>query len=213
MPANKTYLLIGLAALGLITYGVVKFSLVLAHTQGQAAPPDIRQVVTSDTTRPVEKKPAADNFVVPADQPKIITLPTLSVSGPIQKVGLNTQNAISVPTNVHFVGWYTGSVKPGENGLSVIDGHISGVYGPGIFKRLGSLQRGDTFHITYGDGNQRGFEVVDHRVLPAKEAAAYLLTQRATIRKQLNLITCDGVYDKHTKLYDKRLVVVTQAIN
>jgi LPXTG-site transpeptidase (sortase) family protein len=210
---RKLTKLIVVVAVLLIAFGVVQLALRVSKTTGSAPPPNPRQTVTVDTDTPIEKKATAAEYIVPADQPRMIHLPTISASGPIQKVGLNKSNAIAVPTNVHFAGWYTGSAKPGYPGLSVIDGHVSGKYSAGIFKQLPKLEKGSEFSIEYGDGSRRTFAVVDGRTLPEKDAAGYLLQKRSTIDRQLNLITCDGVYDRQTKQYDKRYIIVAKAID
>jgi hypothetical protein len=201
------------AAVLLLGFGIVQLTLRASKTVGSAPPPNPAQTITVDTDNPVEKKVPAAEYIVPADQPRMIHLPDLSVSGPIQKVGLNKSNAIAVPTNVHFAGWYTNSVKPGYPGLSIIDGHVSGKYSPGIFKHLAKLQKGSRFTVEYGDGSVRQFAVIDGRSLPENEAAAYLLQKRSNVGRQLNLITCGGVYDRQTKQYDKRYIVVARALD
>lgn len=200
-------------AVVLIAVGAVQLGIRIVSTTGTAPPPNPTEVIRRDVAQPIEKKPASNDYKVAADQPRLITLPTLNTAGPIQKVSLTKANAIAVPTNVNFAGWYTGSVKPGYPGLSIVDAHVSGKYSPGLFKQLTKLKAGDAIKVAYGDGSIRSFQMVEGKVLPEKEAAAYLLTKRPDIDRQLNLITCDGVYDRATKQYDKRYIVVAKAID
>lgn len=193
--------------------GIVQLLVLVSHTTGTAQPPDVHQTITVDTDSPSEKKSPDDAYIVPADQPRMIHMPSIEASGPIQKVGVTKSNAIAVPTNVNFAGWYTKSAKPGYPGLSVIDGHVSGKYKPGIFKQLQKLNKGDTYEVEYGDNSRRTFRVVERKKLPTKEASSYLLDKRSDIERQLNLITCDGVYDRETKQYDQRLIVISEAID
>lgn len=210
---KEILLVILCVAILLVGYGAWQVGLRISKTTGRAPLPRPGQIITEDTTNPVEKQAATEAYTVPADQPRMIHLTSLSVSGPIQQVGLTKTNAIAVPTNVHFAGWYTNSVKPGYPGLSVIDGHVSGVYSAGIFRRLTNLSKGDTFQVEYGNGERRTFAVVEGKTLPAAEAAAFLLQKRQDIVSQLNLITCDGVYDRRTKQYDKRYVIVARTVS
>lgn len=173
--------------------------------------PDV--VVTEDTKSPSEVKADTSTYTVPADQPRRILIEKLSVDGLIQKVGLNPDNAISVPSNIWYAGWFTESSKPGEKGLSVIDGHVSGRYSEAIFKHIGTLQAGDVVKVEYGDLSQKSFEVVDVKSLPVAEAAKYLLEHREGIDAQLNLITCGGAFDGETEQYAERVVVVTKKID
>jgi hypothetical protein len=227
MPANKNKLasflkkrtgkkiwltLVCTIALVLIGFGLTKLALTLANTQGTGAQPNPQVIITNDVEDPIEKKPATTSYNVPADQPKTIHLPTLSATGLIQRVGLNKQGAIAVPTNVHFAGWYTGSVKPGDVGLSIIDGHVSVKYSPFILKNIQKLQKNDEFTVEYGDGRLQTFRVVESKSLPEHKSAQYLSDKRADIERQLNLITCDGAYDRQSGQYANRLVVVARAV-
>jgi LPXTG-site transpeptidase (sortase) family protein len=138
-------------------------------------------------------------------------LSTIGASGIVQKIGLTSTNAISVPTNIHFAGWYTGSVKPGELGLSIIDGHVLGRYNDGIFKDLSKLKVGDVYEVEYGDKSTRNFTVVEVKTVSEDKAAAYLLTQRDDIDRQLNLITCGGKFDRANQTFDHRVIVVSRS--
>lgn len=212
-PRRRLLSVVVCVAILLVIVGIVQLVGILGKTVGSAQPPDAHKTITVDTASPDEKKSRDSEYIVPADQPRMIHLRTIAASGPIQKVGVTKTNAIAVPTNVHFAGWYTKSVKPGYPGLSIIDGHVSGKYAPGIFKQLPKLKKGDTFQVEYGDGSRRDFKVVETKKLPTKEAAVYLLDKRSDIDRQLNLITCDGVFDRETQQYDQRFMVVSEAID
>jgi sortase (surface protein transpeptidase) len=218
IPAKKPYrkimpfVLITAAVVLLIIAGIQLIDM-YKTTTGDAKLPDVANVVTTDDSKPAETQPNMDEYMVSADQPRRILIGVIGVSGLIQKIGLTSSNAISVPTNVHFAGWYTGSAKPGELGLSIIDGHVLGRYNDGIFKNLSNLNSGDVYQIEYGDKSIRNFEVVDVKTLPEKEAALYLLQQREGITHQLNLITCGGAFNASAKTYDDRVVVVSKYID
>jgi LPXTG-site transpeptidase (sortase) family protein len=151
-------------------------------------------------------------YTVPADQPRRIVLPTIAAEGIIQKVSLTPERAIAVPSNINYAGWYAPSVKPGEAGLSIIDGHVSGKYADGIFKNIHKLRVGDEFSVEYGDLSKVNFQVVEVTSLPEAESLSYLLKKRDDISKQLNLITCGGKYNKQTSTYEDRVIVVSKQI-
>ena len=167
--------------------------------------------VTQSSTDPSEAKVSPNDFAnIPADQPKQIIIPTIKVTGYIQKVGVDKSNQIAVPDNIYLAGWYTNSVKPGEPGLSIIDGHVLGRYNDAIFKSLGNLKPGDAFSIIYGDNSEKNFTVKEVKTLPVNDTATYLMQKDPNIAKQLNLITCGGNFDKKSQQYDKRVVVKSQ---
>lgn len=180
-------------------------------TTGTAKLPDIATVVTADAAQPDEAKPNEQAYSVPADQPRRIMLDQIQGSGLIQRVGLTDSHALAAPTNIHFAGWYTDSVKPGDAGLSVIDGHVSGKYRDAIFKRLKDLRTGDTFGVEYGDASVRTFTVVAVSTVPEKDAAALLFTKHDDIAKQLNVITCGGAFTAATQRFADRTIVVARA--
>lgn len=174
----------------------------------------LQQVITADPEHPSETSidPNA-NYQVPYDMPRRIMIEAPNIKGFIQQVGLNSRNALSVPSNIHLAGWYNGSVKPGEAGLSIIDGHVSGVSSDGVFKQLGQLRPGSRFSIEYGDRSTRTFEVVETKSLPEARSSSYLFNKWDTIPEQLNLITCGGKFDKATQTYSDRIVVVSRRVD
>jgi len=168
-------------------------------------------VQSSDT--PSEAPVSPNDFAnVPADQPREIKIPAIKVEGYIQKVGIDQDNQIAVPDNIYLAGWYTNSVKPGEKGLSVIDGHVLGRYNDAIFKNLVNLKLGNTFSVIYGDNSEKLFQVKEVKTLPVNETISYLMQSDPAIQKQLNLITCGGNFDKTSQQYDMRVVVKSEAI-
>jgi hypothetical protein len=90
--------------------------------------PKINEGITYSTNEPNESKKDADNYKwagTPND-PKKIVIQKIGVDAYVQKVGVDQDKKIAVPNNVHLAAWFTESVRPGENGLSIIDGHVSG---------------------------------------------------------------------------------------
>lgn len=180
-------------------------------TTGVSHAPDPQSVITQDIPEPAESKPVESEYVVPANQPRRIVLDRINASGLIQKVGITSGNAIATPTNINFAGWYVNSVKPGDPGLSIIDGHVSGKYSDAIFKNLRNLQPQDTFSVEFGDKSTRTFTVLLVKTVAEHEAAAALLAKSAEIDNQLNLITCAGAFNSATQSFADRVIVVAKA--
>lgn len=184
-------------------------------THGEAPPPSPQEVLTSSPERPDERKvKSSDSINVPPDQPYKIHIDTIGVNSFIQRVGIDAQGAIVAPSNIHYAGWYVHSVKPGEDGLSIIDGHVSGRYSSSaVFHNLKLVNPGDLIIVQYGDRSERHFEVVEKQEIKATQASQVLLTKKDTIEKQLNLITCTGPFNGVMQQYENRLVVVTKQID
>jgi hypothetical protein len=64
-----------------------------------------------------------------------------------------------------------------------------------------------------GDGTKYQYKVISNDTVDEDKATAYLFSQSPKVKKQLNLITCGGDYDKKNHLYSKRVIVGTEQIN
>ncbi|RTK94721.1 class F sortase [Candidatus Saccharibacteria bacterium] len=168
-------------------------------------------VATASTDQPSEQRPPS-SYSVPADKPLSIQLPTIKAEGFIQQVGADKNNQMVVPSNVHMAGWYTKSVLPGANGLSIIDGHVNGLYAKGIFANLGKLKSDDAFTVTFGDKSVKNFKVKKVQTVSVKEADTALYVRDTSIAKQLNLITCGGKFNKADRTYDARIIIVAEGL-
>lgn len=147
------------------------------------------------------------------EDPKKIIISKIDVDNFIQQVGINQNNEVAAPTNIYLAGWYNKSVKPGQKGLSIIDGHLDGYSKPGIFNKLGNMSIGDEYEIELGSGDKKKFKVLKVETVDTDKALGSLFSQNLRVKSQLNLITCSGNYNKKQQSYDKRIVVSSELIN
>ncbi len=194
-----------LAGIALLVFGAYHLS-AWYRARHIVKPVNTASVVQYSTDEPSEA-PVEEDYKVAPDLPRQIILPGLQAKGFIQQVGIDQNNAIAVPENINLAGWYTNSPKPGDEGLSIIVGHIQGRYAPGIFKNLSSLKFEDTFSIEYGDGTIRHFRVLDIRSVPVEEASKKQYEKVENAPRQLTLITCNGKYDEARRTYSERTLV------
>ncbi|WP_227869908.1 class F sortase, partial [Streptomyces otsuchiensis] len=102
--------------------------------------------------------------------------------------------------------WYAGGVSPGENGSSLIVGHLDTLTGPAAFAGLGMLEPGGTIEVDREDGSTAVFTVETVEQYP-KEDFPNDRVYGATEDPQLRLITCggrwtaDGGYDANIVAY------------
>lgn len=218
---TKKLLLLGLSLVLLcgmmIIMVVVKFPLLRAtigKQWGKPPPPtpvvteEPRDVVTDLTGTPVEDPPGPTyKWKGRATDPKYIKLPTVGVEAYVQAVGIDKNQQIAVPNNIHVAGWFVESARPGENGLSIIDGHVDGTSVGGVFRKLVQLKQDDQFTIEFGNGTVKTFKVIRVTAVDLNKAADVLFSQDSKIKSQLNLITCGGTYDKKNKTYNQRIIV------
>ncbi len=172
------------------------------------------RVITISTDTPDETPPEKSGFVWQGNNndPKRIVAPSIGIDGYLQKVGLDQHNQIAVPNNVHMAGWYVGSARPGDKGLSIIDGHINGHINDGIFAKLSALLPGDRFSLELGSGKTLSYRVKEVQTVNLEDALNVLFSQDPSIDNQLNLITCGGNYLAKDKTYDHRIIAITEEI-
>ncbi len=173
----------------------------------------VTQTITYSTDTPDENPPGKD-FVWKggANDPKYIELPTIKAGGYLQNVGVDQKKAVAVPNNIHMAGWFIDTVRPGEKGNSIIDGHVNGRKNDGIFKNLIKLKKGDTVSVEFGDGRKKSFEVDEVVSVKTAEAASVLFSQKPGITNQLTLITCGGVFNRQINQYEERVIAIAQAM-
>ena len=173
------------------------------------------EAVTYSTDTPEESNAteACRGYNAAKDQPRQIELQKINITGCIQKIGTDQNNAVAVPTNVNFAGWFVDSPIPGQEGVSLIDGHVIGRYSKAIFTRLNELNAGDIVRIQYGDHSWKSFEIVQKESYTNDKAASEMFYKLPDVGKQLTLITCTGKWLQNDKTYDHRLIVRTKLVD
>ena len=164
---------------------------------------------TPDETVPVKRAYAA---APTGSEPERIVIASIGVDGYVQRVSIDQNGAVAVPTNIHLAGWFTNSVTPGERGLSIIDGHVDGRVNDGVFKHLADVKKGDAIMVTSANGEVRNFVVMNIQSLPTAQAGNILFSQDPTVASQLNVITCGGSFNTTEKQYDQRVIVSAKLV-
>ncbi len=146
-----------------------------------------------------------------AGGPVSIDIPAIGVSAPIEHVGQTPEGAMDAPAGWMSVGWYQQGYLPGLPGNAVVAGHLdNNAGGPAVFWDLGQLTVGDEVTVGYANGDRYTFivedwKVYDHNATGPIIDSIFGKSQTA----DLNLVTCDGVWDHGAATYAKRLVVFT----
>jgi LPXTG-site transpeptidase (sortase) family protein len=142
--------------------------------------------------------------------PQKLSIPKIGVTASVESVGLDSQNRMDVPRIADDVGWYRLGYKIGENGNAVIDGHLDKVTGkPAVFWNLSKLQSGDKIIVMDGAGKQFTYAVTQKAEYPYNNFPLQQVFGPAS-KPMLNLITCQGTWDKTTKNYSHRIVIYSQ---
>jgi len=203
---TKKVLLIGIGIL-VVTLGLV-LTYYLQHSDTNTATIKKGPVVRYSTDTPDETKPKPGyRWQGAPNEPKNITIPSAGIDNYIQNIGVDQRKELAVPNNIHVAGWFVDSVLPGEKGLSIIDGHLNGPNEDGVFINLEKVKMNDNITIKFGDDSIKIFEVTKVEIVSLDEAATALYSQDPKASSQLNLITCGGMYDSTSRLYDKRVII------
>lgn len=191
---------------------VTAFAYIYAHTR---VANDVAEVITYSTDTPSVAKPNSDHeWKGSATDPKKIIIPSLGIDDYVQNVGRDQNNEVAVPNNVHFAGWFVDSVRPGDMGLSIIDGHVDlrPNHEDAIFQHLDTIKQNAEVTVVFGDDSKRTFKVVQVQDVPVEEAASVVFSSRPDGKRQLNLVTCSGKYDAATKRLDRRVIVTAERV-
>lgn len=202
-PKKQTVLIIATVVMAALTTAVVVIPRLPKKT---STPPE---TITHSTDTPDENKANAENYNWrgAGDEPKKLTINKIGVDAYVQRMGVDQNQQIAVPTNVHLTGWFVDSVKPGQDGLAIIAGHVSGRTTNGVFEHLKDLNKGDSFQVELGNGTKLTYTVVNKTQVKSDQAASALFSQEPNVKSQLNLVTCGGNFDKTTNQYQDRIIV------
>lgn len=139
--------------------------------------------------------------------PVRLKIPSIHVDSVVEHVALTPQGAMDVPKNPADVAWYNLGPRPGERGSSVVAGHYDTKKGaPAVFSELRALQKGSKIYIESEDGVITTFVVREIKKYDRNANAADVFGSNDD-GAHLNLVTCEGAWNKSTKSYSKRLVV------
>jgi Sortase domain len=149
-----------------------------------------------------------------------LVIPALQVHAPVVATGA-VDGSMSIPPDVHIVGWYDGSDAtggktisaptpwPGQPGVSLLAGHINWVgQGPGALYYIGQLVVGDPVEVIGSNGVATHWRVSQPPITtPKADLPANLFVN--TGPPKLALVTCGGPFDSATGHYLDNVIVWT----
>jgi sortase A len=192
----------------LIIFGVglgITAGLVISHGNQQKGQVLVQQAPKNSQIPTVNPTPSPGI-------PEEISIPKINVNAVVESVGMDSQGRMDVPKNAIDTAWYSPGFKPGIKGSAVIDGHYDRVTGaPAVFWNLKLLSTGDMITVTDNNGKKYMFSVIQVAKYPDDNFPLKEVFAEANV-PMLNLITCNGVWDKVAKNYSNRLVVYSRLI-
>jgi len=140
--------------------------------------------------------------------PSRVRIPAIDVSTKIFPVALDKNNAIEIPEDIRYVGWYELGVPPGvDRGSAVLVAHRDGVaQGHGVFYDLGNLTPGDKVYVKTTAGEDLPYKVVSREFIK-KKSLPYEELFAVDGDPRLTLISCGGYYDRNNGGYQDNVVV------
>lgn len=142
-----------------------------------------------------------------AGLPLRIKIPKIKVDALVEQVGLTALGAMGTPENRADAAWYKFGPHPGDVGSAVIAGHYGWKNGKSsIFDNLHMLRAGDKIVIENDQGASISFVVRESRKYDLKADSSDVFISFDG-KAHLNLITCEGTWNKITKTYSSRRVI------
>ncbi len=140
--------------------------------------------------------------------PSRIRIPSININASIEQVGLTHDgSSMDTPTNPLDTAWYKLGPRPGEIGSAVIDGHVDDKYGAkAVFANLKNLKPGDKIIVQNNNGISVSFVVRKSQIYNSNSDSSNIFFSNDG-KAHLNLITCNGIWDKTAGTYSERLVV------
>ncbi len=166
-------------------------------------------IIENVVVLPKQEQPSYGLPAWPVGRPMRLRIPGINVDSAVEYVGLTSDGAMDVPKSQDDVAWFETGQRPGENGSAVIDGHYGRKDGKGsVFDDLYKLRKGDKLYIEDDKGVTTTFVVREsRRYNPNADALGVFSSNDG--KSHLNLITCEGTWDKSAQQYSERLVVFT----
>ena len=143
-------------------------------------------------------------------RPVTLSIPAIGIEGAnVVQVGLEPNGAMEAPQGWWDVGWFQYGPLPGLPGNAVMSGHVDSDHDDqAIFRNLSRVKRGDRIIVGMADGTARSFIVQSTEVYPFDRSPIDRIFGSDSVPR-LNLITCEGNFNRSSKNYDRRLVVYT----
>lgn len=166
--------------------------------------PELRPTPTIAPPPQTEITPMTTSYSLPVR----LIIPKLDIDTAINPVGLTPEGNMEAPSDPHQVGWYKFGSLPGNVGSAVLAGH----YGRSrngelsIFDQLHTLTKGDPIYAEDENGAIATFVIREIRSYRWDENVLEVF-QATDEKSHLNLITCQGAWDKSRLSYSQRLIV------
>lgn len=166
---------------------------------------------------PAPSPPASSTAVAPLGEGWRVRIPDIGVDASMVSVGYDADGAMGAPEGPDEVGWFRYGVAPGQPGNALLDGHVdwtdrrTGVPRSGVFWNLVRLQPGSLISVEAG-GREYTYAVTEQRRYRWDDPEGIAVLQPSSDTR-VTLITCGGVFDRRTRNYSMRDVVIAHLVS
>jgi sortase A len=196
-----------LASLTVLILSLFMLSACVSRTgSGEESPtptPEPEPTATAEPGRATDEPPAS---------PARFQIDEIEVDAEVEHVAQDEHGRMDVPQEWENVAWYELGPVPGEQGNAVIAGHYDSFSGPAVFFDLKELEEGDILRVITEDDEEIEFEIYEIESVHIDEADSDKIFGE-TEEYNLNLVTCEGVWDTSTDMYDHRLIVYSRMVD
>ncbi|GII90827.1 class F sortase [Sinosporangium siamense] len=142
--------------------------------------------------------------------PEQVDIPSIEVDAPLMELGMTKGGDVELPPyeEPKMAGWFKHSAVPGDEGASVIIGHVDTKTEPAVFFKLKQLKKGQIVRVKRSDGKTAEYRVesleqIDKNKFP---------TKRVYLGEGLRLITCGGPFDWKSREYRDNVIVYASLV-
>ncbi|GLW05588.1 hypothetical protein Misp01_07180 [Microtetraspora sp. NBRC 13810] len=160
--------------------------------------------VRSNTTDDAET-PARASVV-----PRSLDIPALKLEAPLMKLGMTDDGEVELPPyeKPKTAGWFEHSAVPGDEGASVIIGHVDTKTAPAVFYRLKHMRKGQKIRVERSDGKVAEYQVDSVEQVHKNDFPA----RRVYVDEGLRLVTCGGTFDWSDHQYRDNVIVYASMV-
>ena len=206
--------LAGVIAILIVSVGILGSALVVRNKRSAIAQNDSQQssvlgsIATGASVSETDPPKDLSEHKVAQDLPRFLIIEKIGVRARVGSVGKESPHSFNAPANIFDVGWYTGSMKPGEPGAVVINGHVSGSTKRGVFYSIGTLKAGDRIELERGDGKIFTYTVTETVIYDNdKVDMNKIMASSDPARPALNLMSSTGRFNVRTNKFEQRVAV------
>lgn len=150
---------------------------------------------------------------IPQGLPVRLKIPVISVDSVIEDALITPDGRMDVPQGSTNVAWFSLGPHPGEEGSAVIGGHFGIRNGVKfVFYDLDKIVVGDKIYIEDDKGDTLAFQVRSIELFDRNSDSTTVFSSNDGLA-HLNLITCEGIWNKINLSYPQRRVIFSDFVS